>query len=137
MLLSKVNRRTSVAAQPRKKVLPQNPLKKFTQKQQPAHPLKFPAAISQNKNKTDATSRLKAELDLLPPSDSDDDWGSKSKAAESYWRPLHRLSVKGPADNHSVKAQAKAEFDNISKRINKVYVCSYFLVIDADHVMFF
>ena len=120
MLLSKVNRHTSGAVQPRKKILTQSGLKKFTQKRQPTPPLKFPAAAtSQNKNKADATSRVKAkELELLPPSDSEDDWGSKSKAAAMFWRPLHRLSVK--ADNHSIKAQAKVEFDNISKRINKV-----------------
>ena len=123
MLLSKVNRRASGAVQPRKKNLTQSGLKKFTQKRQPSPTLKFPAATSQNKNKTDATTSRPKELDLLPPSDSEDDWGSKSKAAETFWRPLHRLSVKAPTDNHSIKAQAKVEFDNISKRINKVRPC--------------
>lgn len=121
MLLSKVNRRTSGAVQqPRKRIIPQNELKKTSQKQ-PAHIKLKSVANARNTKKTGATSRVKAtELELLPPSDSDDEWASRSRM-ETYWRPLHRLHAKEPgADNHSVKAQAKVEFDNISKRINKV-----------------
>ena len=120
MLLSKVNRRTSGAIQPRKRIIPQNELKKISQKQPAQIKLKS-VPNARNTKKTGATSRVKAtELELLPPSDSDDEWASRSRM-ETYWRPLHRLHAKEPGtDNHSVKAQAKVEFDNISKRINKV-----------------
>ena len=128
MLLSKVNRRVS-AAQPRKKIFPQNDLKKVSHKQA-APQIKFPSATKslaaaggRNKAKTDVKNRVKAtEVDLLPPSDSEEEWGNRPRSRlEAFWRPLHRLSNKEPAENHSVKAQAKLEFDNISKRINKVY----------------
>ena len=125
MLLSKVNRRVS-AAQPRKKIFTQNDLKKVSQKQPTPH-IKFPSAAKplpaaaggRNKAKTDAKNRV--EVDLLPPSDSEEEWGNRSRL-ETFWRPLHRLNAKEPAENHSVKAQAKVEFDNISKRINKVSI---------------
>ena len=126
MLLSKVNRRVSVS-QPRKKIFQKNDLKKVSQKH-PAQPqIKFPSAAKSlpaagGANKTTGVqNRVKAtEVDLLPPSDSEEEWGNRSRR-ETFWRPLHRLNTKEPAENHSVKAQAKVEFDNISKRINKVH----------------
>ena len=127
MLLSKVNRRASAAPQPRKKLFPQNDLKKVSQKRPAPPQIKFPSAAKslpaagRNKAKTDVQNRVKAtEVDLLPPSDSEEEWGNRSRL-ETFWRPLHRLNTKEPAENHSVKAQAKVEFDNISKRINKVH----------------
>lgn len=127
MLLSKVNRRVS-GAQPRKKLFPQNDLKKISQKHPAPPQIKFPSAAKslpaaggRNKAKTDVKNRVKpTEVDLLPPSDSEEEWGNRSRL-ETFWRPLHRLNTKEPAENHSVKAQAKVEFDNISKRINKVH----------------
>ena len=134
MLLSKVNRRASTNPQPRKKIFPHHDLKKVPRKSTGAAQIKFPAARQpskpetkslpggQNKIKTDANRVKPTEIDLLPPSDSEEEWSNRSRR-ETFWRPLHRLAAKEPAekDNHSVKAQAKVEFDNISKRINKVF----------------
>ena len=131
MLLSKVNRRVS-AAQPRKKLFPPNDFKKVSQKPPGTAQIKIPAAKplgGRNKTKPpDVNNMIKAatELDLLPPSDSEfeDEWGNRTGSKlEAFWRPLHRLRMstkEPPSENHSVKAQAKVEFDNISKRINKV-----------------
>ena len=129
MLLSKVNRRASGNPQPRKKTFTHHDLKKVPRKSTGAPQIKFPASKpetkslpgGQNKIKTNANRVKPTEIDLLPPSDSEEEWNSRGRR-ETFWRPLHRLAAKEPAekDNHSVKAQAKVEFDNISKRINKV-----------------
>lgn len=124
MLLSKVNRRASGAVT-RKKFPPQNELKKISNKQPATPQIKFRVPAN-NQNKANVTNRVKpTEFELLPPSDSEDEWANCGRLG-AYWRPLHRLNAtqnatKEPTESHSVKAQAKVEFDNISKRINKVY----------------
>lgn len=119
MLLSKVNRRLSVAVdhRPKKQLLPQNVQKKISNKHG-ASQIKFNNRNS--KKKTTAVVRT-TELELLPPSDSEDDWTSRNRL-ETYWHPLHKVdATTNSIENHSVKTQAKVEFDNISKRIAKVH----------------
>jgi len=120
MLLSKVNRRVSVAieSQPRRSLDPQQKaIKKFAQK----HSSKFPKKSKKTTNTPTSSKSSKSTADELnPPSDSDEDFTSSK--LDKYWRPPGGKGVTFSADNDntSIKAQAKAEFDSISKRITKV-----------------
>jgi len=122
-----VNRRLSGAIdhQPRKKFISQNELKKISQKRPPQIKPPTKSVVNNqnklgNKKRIPATGRFKVpELDLIPPSDSEEEWASCSRL-EAYWRPLHGTNAPESTESHSVKAQAKVEFDNISKRIAKV-----------------
>jgi len=122
MLLSKVNRRVSVAieSQPRRSLDPQKPLKKLTPKQQLKLTTKAKKATTNLASSSKKSKPILAELH--PPSDSDEELsGSK---LDKYWRPPGGKGVTfsntTDNDNTSIKAQAKAEFDNISRRITKV-----------------
>jgi len=122
MLLSKVNRRVSVAieSQPRRSLDPQKTLKKFAPKPQlklTTKSKKAATAPAPNSKKSKPTA-----AELHPPSDSDEDLTSNK--LDKYWRPPggRGVTFDSIADNDStsIKAQAKAEFDSISKRITKV-----------------
>ena len=132
MLLSKVNRRVSVAieSQPRRSLDPQKAPKKFAPKQQ----LKFPT--KPKKAATSSSCKSKPIVpELNPPSDSDEELTSSK--LDKYWRPPGGKGVtfSNLADNDStsIKAQAKAEFDSISKRIAKVYCLVYLGLTNCDY----